>query len=203
LSSINVGNPAEVTEPFLVSGISDACVVGEPVANNVSGDGTLADIDGGILEGGTFLPVGEELGATKRFTPNNLEGSSTDKGGVVGGGEGEFEGTLGSTGNEVGDVDLDCVLGTRGSVEDVHGLGDDTKGQESWFPGSIGVGGSEDSWSSGTTGECGLVDCDLWNGVGIVLNVQGDGVIVDDVDKKWGTGEGISGVGTGGEGLAV
>jgi len=126
-----------------------------PVANSVRGDDTFADIDGGILEGVSFMPVGEELGATKRFTPSNAEVTS---GGIEGRGEGEFEGTLGSTGNVVGDVNLGCIRGTRGRIEDVEGLADVTSSDELWGPRSIGVGGSEDSGKGGTTGECGLVD---------------------------------------------
>jgi len=43
----------------------------------------------------------------------------------------------------------------------------------------------------------------LWNGVGVVLKVQGDSETVEDAAKKSGTSEGGSGVGTSGEGLAV
>jgi len=190
-----VGAGAEVTEPFLVSGEGTADVSRNPGANNIGSDGSLANIDLAILEDGSVNPVGEELGATKSFTPSNGEGA------IVGSGKGEFEGSLGATSNEVGDIDLVGVV--EGRVEDIDSLGDDGKSDKLWGPAGVVVGRNEDSCKGSTTAEWGLVDGDLWDGVGVIVSAQGDGVSVEEEDGIHAADDSNSGVGAGGEGLAV
>jgi len=114
-----------------------AIVARNPGTNGIGGDGSLADIDCGILEDSAVNPVSEELVAAKSFTPSNGEGA------IEGGGEDEFKGAFRSTDGEAGDIDLSG--GVEGEVEEVDGLGDLSNTDRQWDPVVVVVGRNQDS----------------------------------------------------------
>jgi len=144
------GNVADITVPFLVSSVSFAGVVTVPSTGGVAGDGSLADIDGGILEDcsvrWSFKPVGIELVAAKSFSPNNLEAASES------GGEVEVGSLGGGTDSEAGDVDL-VGVGFVGFEEDVDVLTDGCVGHNFWGAVDVGVGRNVDCSKRVTTAD--------------------------------------------------
>jgi len=190
-----VGVGAEITEPFLVSGEGWARVSSAVASNGLwVNEGSLAEINLGILKVTVFNPASEGLAAAKRFSPNNGQRER----GIESAGHGPFIGSNSATKLEVGDVQ--CLI--SGSVEDVESLAEQDRTSQSRLEGGISVATDGESWEDGTASEWGLVNSDCRNS-GVVFVSEGEGVVIVVEDDHCGWDCGVEGGGRKSEGLGI
>jgi hypothetical protein len=103
VSTSKVPAVAEFTVQFIVSGKSLASMLVAPIVarnDSWSSNGSIADIDDGILEETIFTPNGEELAAAaKSLTPSKKETRSVESVG-----QGEMSSRSGCINSEAGNV---------------------------------------------------------------------------------------------------
>ncbi len=119
VSTSKVPAVAEFTVQFIVSGKSLASMLVAPIVarnDSWSSNGSIADIDDGILEETIFTPNGEELAAAKSLTPSKRQGVRS----VESVGQGERSSRSGCTNSEAGNIH--CETNKVRNVDSVSDL---------------------------------------------------------------------------------
>ncbi len=120
VSTSKVPAVAEFTVQFIVSGKSLTSMLVAPIVarnDSWSSNGSIADIDDGILEETIFTPNGEELATAKSLTPSKRQGVRS----VKSVGQGERSSRSGCTNSEAGNV-VHCQTNKVRNVDGVSDL---------------------------------------------------------------------------------